>query len=47
MLRKGRKKKEEVIFVGGDLNGHVGQDVDGFESVHGGNGSGERNLKGR
>ena len=39
-------RDEESIFVGGDLNGHVGQDVEGFEGVHGGNGYGKRNLEG-
>ena len=36
---------EESIFIGGDLNGHVGQDVDGFEGTHGGNGYEKRNLE--
>ena len=31
-------KETESIFVGGDLNGHVGEGVDGFDGVHGGNG---------
>ena len=30
----------------GDMNGHVGSGVDGFEGVHGGNGSGTRNTEG-
>ena len=30
----------------GDMNGHVGRDVDGFEGVHGGNGFGDRNAEG-
>ena len=29
----------------GDLNGHVGRDVDGGEGVHGGNGFGDRNAE--
>ena len=33
----------ELIVVGGDLNGHVGTNVDG---VHGGHGFGERNADG-
>ena len=37
---------EEKLFCGGDLNGHVGQDSDGFEGVHGGNGYGKRNVEG-
>ena len=31
----------------GDINGHVGKEIDGFEGVHGGNVFGERNLEGR
>uniref|UniRef100_UPI00358F5306 craniofacial development protein 2-like n=1 Tax=Myxine glutinosa TaxID=7769 RepID=UPI00358F5306 len=44
-------KDEEVVVVGGDLNGHVGRSIDGFEGVHGGygygvgNGEGERILE--
>ena len=34
------------VSLCGDLNGHVGQDVEGFEGVHGGNGYGKRNLEG-
>jgi hypothetical protein len=26
---------KEKIFIGGDLNGHVGKDSGGFERVHG------------
>jgi len=37
-------RDEESILVGGDLNGHVGRDRDGFEEVHGGNGFGKRKL---
>jgi len=36
----------ENIFVGADLNGHVGQSNLGFEEVHGGKGYGERNDAG-
>lgn len=39
-------KEEESVFVGGDLNGHVGREADGFEGVHGGNGFGKRNKEG-
>ena len=31
----------------GDFNGHVGKKLNGFESIHGGNKIGEKNLKGR
>jgi len=35
----------ELIGVGGDLNGHVGTNVDGYDGVHGGYGFGERNAE--
>ena len=33
----------EKLFIGGDLNGHVGTSRYGFDSVHGGFDFGERN----
>jgi len=36
----------ERLVVCGDMNGHVGEKADGFESVHGGLGYGERNVEG-
>lgn len=36
----------DEIFVGGDLNGHVGWRPDGYQGVHGGHGFGERNDDG-
>ncbi|KAL6575841.1 hypothetical protein OROHE_000312 [Orobanche hederae] len=36
----------EKLIIGGDLNGHVGVSRDGFESVHGGFGFGDRNEAG-
>jgi len=36
----------ELIVVGGDLNGHAGTNVDGYDGVHGGYGFGERNPDG-
>ena len=39
-------KNDEIIFVGGDMNGHVGIETDGFEGIHGGNGYGKRNKEG-
>ena len=39
-------KKEEIIFVDGDMNGHVGIETDGFEGIHDGNGYGKRNKEG-
>ena len=32
----------ELIVVGGDRNGHVGTNVDGYDGVHGGYGFGEK-----
>ena len=40
----GKLKRKYVVL--GDMNGHVGRDVDGFEGVHGGNGFGDRNAEG-
>ena len=37
---------EEVLVVGGDFNGHVGQLSDGFDGVHGNRGIGSRNAEG-
>ena len=31
----------------GDFNGHVGEEIEGFQGVHGGNGIGQRNAEGR
>ena len=39
-------KKTERIMLGGDLNGHVGKESDGYEGVHGGKGYGVRNAEG-
>ena len=36
----------EKLVVCGNFNAHVGEDADGFEMVHGGNGFGERNMEG-
>jgi hypothetical protein len=36
----------ERVIICGDLNGHVGELIEGFEGVHGGNGYGARNLEG-
>jgi hypothetical protein len=36
----------EKLFIGGDLNGHVGAFNTGFEGVHGGFGYGIRNQEG-
>ncbi|XP_076949655.1 uncharacterized protein LOC143622363 [Bidens hawaiensis] len=39
--------RQEKIFIGGDFNGHIGKESDGFQSVHGGFGFGVRNDPGR
>jgi hypothetical protein len=36
----------ERLMICGDMNGHVGEGVDGFEGIHGGKGFGVRNLEG-
>jgi len=38
---------DEKLFIGGDLNGHVGTTNIGFEGVHGGFGYGDRNQEGK
>ena len=38
--------KHESIFIGSDMNGHVGRDADGYGGVHGGIGFGTRNAEG-
>ena len=42
----GQIPPEEEIFVGGDLNGHVGVCSDGYDTIHGGWGYGRRNNDG-
>ena len=37
------KLKEETVFVCGDLNRHVGRDVDCYHGIHGGHGYDQRN----
>ena len=37
----------EVVLGLGDFNGHVREEIEGFEGVHGGNGIGQRNAEGR
>ena len=37
----------EKLFIGGNLNGHVGATNVGFERVHGGFGYGSRSQEGR
>ena len=38
---------DDLVMRLGDINGHVGRHIDGFEEVHGGYGLGKRNLEGR
>src|SRR3989442_5086947 len=38
--------QEEFVVIGGDMNGHVGEKVTGYEGVHGGKGYGVRNTEG-
>ena len=40
----GKLKGKYVVL--GDLNGHVGRDVNGYEGVHGGNRYGDHNAEG-
>ncbi|GKB06784.1 retrovirus-related pol polyprotein LINE-1, partial [Tanacetum coccineum] len=38
---------DQHLFIGGDLNGHIGTTTDGYTGVHGGFGFGARNEEGR
>ena len=38
--------KQESIFIGSDMNGHIGRDADGYGGVHGGMRFGTRNAEG-
>ena len=38
--------ENEILVIGGDLNGHVGRDRNGFEDVMEIDGYGERNVNG-
>jgi len=42
----GNMPASEMVVVGGDLNGHVGASVGGYEGVHGGYGFRDRNVSG-
>ena len=42
----GNIPENEILVIGGDLNGHVGSDRNGFEDVMGIDGYGERNVDG-
>ena len=38
--------RSEKLFIGGDFNGHIGVDAEGYDTAHGGFGFGERNNEG-
>ena len=38
--------ENEKLVIGGDVNAHVGEESEGFESVHGGQRCGKRNIEG-
>ena len=38
--------KQEIIFIGSDMNGHIGRDADEYGGVHGGMGFSTRNAEG-
>ena len=38
---------DDIVMWLGDLNGHIGRYIDGFDEVHGRYGVGQRNLEGR
>ena len=42
----GKVSEDQLLVIGGDLNGHVGRDRSGFEEVMGIDGNGERNEAG-
>ena len=42
----GKLKNEEMIVLGGYLNGHVGKKSEGYEGVHSGFDYGVRNVEG-
>ena len=37
---------QEVMFICGDFNGHIGEKADGYEGIHGGHGFATRNAEG-
>ncbi|KAD4586680.1 hypothetical protein E3N88_24281 [Mikania micrantha] len=37
---------DEKICIGGDFNGHIGKEIEGYPSIHGGQGFGTRNEGG-
>ena len=45
-LQNAGDRNGEMVAVCGDFNGHVGEEIEGYEGVHGGKGFGKRNLEG-
>ena len=43
----GEMSEKEELVIGGDLNGHIRKEIDGYPRVHGGQGYGEKNEEGR
>ncbi|KAE8718525.1 Zinc finger family protein, putative isoform 1 [Hibiscus syriacus] len=39
--------QDHRVFIGGDFNGHIGSEIDGYDGVHGGFGFGSKNEEGR
>ncbi|KAE8661535.1 hypothetical protein F3Y22_tig00113725pilonHSYRG00880 [Hibiscus syriacus] len=39
--------EDQRVFIGGDFNSHIGSEIDGYDSVHGGFSFGSRNEEGR
>ena len=34
-----------MVIIGGDLNGYVGKEANGYDGIHGGRGYGTRNVE--
>ena len=45
-LQDSGNRNGEMVVVCGDFNGHVGEEIKGYEGVHGGKGFGKRNREG-
>ena len=42
----GKLGEKEIVVIAGDFNGHVGKSINGYDSLHGGYGYGDRNKEG-
>ena len=40
-----REEENLMVMLDGDLNGNVGEEIDGFDGVHEGKGYGNRNVE--